>query len=155
MPWPTLPARCRPPSPAEICRSGLLAVPSVGVQHPVDQCALERRLTRWLQHRVRETAPPSSAVQLFGLEVIDPDGIDALDPAAVRTIFVCDGRDERAAFEHPDSHRAFDFDAVAVVVRRGQKTAISSITMTTSTDAGRPSVSLPAPSKIWANGTCD
>ncbi len=93
-------------------------------------------------------------VQLYGLEVIDEDGIDSFDPCAVRTTFVCDGRDEGDVFDHPDSCRVFDFDAVALV-RRRQKTAISSITMTTSMDAGRPSVSLPAPSKIWANGTCD
>ena len=93
-------------------------------------------------------------VQLYGLEVIDEDGIDALDPGAVRTTFVCGGRDEGVVFDHPDSCRVFEFDAVAVV-RRRQKTAMSSITMTTSMDAGRPSVSLPAPSKICANGTCD
>lgn len=93
-------------------------------------------------------------VQLYGLEVIDEDGIDSFDPCAVRTTFVCDGRDPRAVLEHPEAWRAFEFDAVALV-RRRQKTAISSITMTTSMDAGRPSVSLPAPSKIWANGTCD
>lgn len=129
-------------------------MPSVGVQNPVDQRALERRLTRWLQHRLRETAPPSSPVQLFGLEVIDADRIDELDPSAVRTTFVCDGNDPQVVLDHPDAWRAFEFDAVALV-RRDQKTAMSSITMTTSMDAGRPSVSLPAPSKICANGTCD
>lgn len=90
-------------------------MPIVGVQYPVDHRALELGLTRWLHHRVRETAPPSSPVQLFGLEVIDPDGIDALEPLSVRTVFVCDGQDTRAVLGHPDAWRAFDFDAVALV----------------------------------------
>ena len=90
-------------------------MPSVGVQNPLDHRAFEARLTRWLDHRLRETAPPSSTVQLLGLEVIDDDRIDDLDPTAVRTVFVCDGRDERAVLDHPDARRALDFDAVAVV----------------------------------------
>lgn len=90
-------------------------MPSVGVQDPVDHRAFELRLSRWLHHRLRETAPPSSPVQLFGLEVIDPDGIDALDLSSVRTTFVCDGNDPRAVLDHPDAWRAFEFDAVALV----------------------------------------
>jgi hypothetical protein len=87
----------------------------VGVQNPLDHRPLEARLARWLDHRLRETAPPSAAVQLFGLEVIDEERIDDLDDTAVRTVFVCDGRDERAVLDHPDAWRAFDFDAVALV----------------------------------------
>ena len=88
---------------------------SVGVQNPLDLRALEFRLTRWLDHRLRETAPPAAAVQLFGLEVIDEGRIDDLDPTAVRTVFVCGGRDERSVLEHPDARRACDFDAAALV----------------------------------------
>ena len=59
-------------------------MPSVGVQNPVDHRALELRLTRWLDHRLQETTPSGSMVQLYGLEVIDEDGIDSFDPCAVR-----------------------------------------------------------------------
>lgn len=90
-------------------------MPSVGVQDHLDHRSLEARLGRWLDHRLRETAPPRSAVQLYGLEVIDDDRIDELDPTAVRTVFVCDGGDEREVLDHPDSWRAFDFDAAAMV----------------------------------------
>ena len=129
-------------------------MPSVGVQAPRDHDRFDARLTRWFDHRLAETTPSGASVQLYGLEVIDPDGIDELDPVSVRTVFVCEGGDVRAVLDHPDAWRATEFDAAALV-RRGQKTATSSITMTTSMEAGRPSVSLPAPSKICANGTCD
>gem|GEM_PF-6392831 len=129
-------------------------MPSVGVQAPRDHVLLEARLTRWFDHRLAETTPSGALVQLYGLEVIDAGRIDDLDPVAVRTVYVCDGDDVRAVLDHPDAWRATEFDAVALV-RRDQKTATSSITITTSMEAGSPRVSLPAPSKICANGTCD
>lgn len=90
-------------------------MPSVGVQDHLDHPSLEARLVRWLDHRLRESAPSGSAVQLYGLEVIDVDRIDELHPAAVRTVFVCAGRDERDVLDHPDAWRAFEFDATAIV----------------------------------------
>jgi len=62
-------------------------------------------------------APPLSraTVQLYGLEVIDPDGIDRLDPGAVRTVFIAEGPDERSVLARPECGPAFEFDAAATV----------------------------------------
>lgn len=88
-------------------------MPSVGVEH-VDTFAL--RLARWFDFRLLETVPPlRSTTQLYGLEVIDPDGIDTLDPAAVRVAFITEGPDEPAVLADPLAARADDFDAVVTV----------------------------------------
>ena len=92
-------------------------MPSVGVQAPRDHVRFEARLTRWFDHRLAETTPSGASVQLYGLEVIDPDGIDELDPVSVRTVFVCEGGDVRAVLDHPDAWRATEFDAAALVRR--------------------------------------
>jgi hypothetical protein len=75
---------------------------------------LAERLTRWMEARVAETVPPARpVVQLFGLEVIDRDGLDVLDPTAVRTVFITDGPDELTVLAR--SGPAFDFDAAVTV----------------------------------------
>jgi hypothetical protein len=77
---------------------------------------LVERLTRWMEARVADTVPPSRpVVQLYGLEVIDRDGIDTLDPTAVRTVFITDGPDELTVLTRAESVPAFDFDAAATV----------------------------------------
>jgi hypothetical protein len=58
---------------------------------------------------------PRATVQLYGLEVIDPDGIDRLDPCAVRTVFITEGPDEGALLARPECGPAFEFDAAATV----------------------------------------
>ena len=84
----------------------------MGVNDRTD--TLLERLTRWMEARVAETVPPACpVVQLYGLEVIDRDGLDTLDPAAVRTVFITDGPDERTVLAR--SGPAFDFDAAATV----------------------------------------
>ncbi len=77
---------------------------------------LAPRLARWLEARwVEVVPPPRSIVQLYGLEIIDPDGIDRLDPCAVRTVFITEGPDEFAVLACPESGPAYDFDAAATV----------------------------------------
>ena len=99
-----------------ICRSGDLDVPSVGVNDDLDGALLAQRLARWLEARIAETVPPQRpTVQLYGLEVIDRDRIDTLDPSAVRTVFITEGPDEFTVLARPESGPAFDFDAAATV----------------------------------------
>ena len=78
--------------------------------------ALADRLTRWFAARLDQVpAPRRSVARLYGLEVIDPDGIDRLDPAAVRTIFVREATDARALLATSGASAACDFDATATV----------------------------------------
>lgn len=75
---------------------------------------LAARLTRWFEARLDEMVPPRrSLARRYGLEVIDAEGIDRLDPAAVRVVFVCEAEDPtlvRAVSAQDDG-----FDATAVV----------------------------------------
>jgi hypothetical protein len=91
-------------------------VPSVDVNEYTDTRSLAHRLTRWFEARLDESIPPRGAVvQLYGLEVIDPDGIDTLQPGAVRAVFICEGPDEFTVLTMPGSGVACDFDAASTV----------------------------------------
>jgi hypothetical protein len=69
-----------------------------------------------MQARWAEVPPPPGAiVQLYGMEIIDSDGIDALDPCAVRTVFIAEGPDERSLLAGPSFDVAAQFDAAATV----------------------------------------
>jgi hypothetical protein len=77
---------------------------------------LTDRLTRWFEARLDETvAPRGTFAQLFGLEIIDPDGIDTGSPDAVRVYFICEGADEWSVLTAAGSGGACDFDAAATV----------------------------------------
>jgi hypothetical protein len=91
-----------------------------------DTDLLALRLTRWFESRLRETVPPPcTTTQLYGLEVVDLDGVDTLDPSAVRVAFIAEGDDETTVLTHPSSRRAFDFDAAVTVVQAWRLTATS------------------------------
>jgi hypothetical protein len=73
-------------------------------------------LSRWFDARLDQMLPPrGSVVQLFGLEVIDRDGIDELDPRAVRVVFLGEGPDLAAVAALPASDTAIDYDAAVTV----------------------------------------
>jgi hypothetical protein len=58
---------------------------------PSRSLALDHRLGRWFEQRLAECPPaPSSALRLYGLEVIDADGIDSGSPSAVRVVYLGD-----------------------------------------------------------------
>ena len=49
-------------------------------------------LSRWFDARLDEMIPPRGAVvQLYGLEVIDREGVNDLAPHAVRVVFLAEG----------------------------------------------------------------
>lgn len=86
------------------------------MNEPRAAAPLAPRLTRWLHARWAEVVPPpNTTVQLYGLEIIDRDGIDRLDPCAVRTVFIAEGPDERTLLAAPEADPAFGFDAAATV----------------------------------------
>ena len=75
---------------------------------------LATRLARWFEARLDEMVPPRRSLsRRYGLEVIDADGIDRLDPAAVRVVFVCEA--EEPAWVRAVSAGDDGFDATAVV----------------------------------------
>jgi hypothetical protein len=77
---------------------------------------LAERLTRWFEARLDETVAPRGAfAQLFGLEVVDADGIDDGRPDAVRVYFICEGPDEFSVLAAPGTACVCDFDAAATV----------------------------------------
>jgi hypothetical protein len=69
-------------------------VTSVGMREliaPPLPLALADRLGRWFEQRLADCPPaPSSALRLYGLEVIDADGLDAGSPTAVRVVYLGD-----------------------------------------------------------------
>jgi hypothetical protein len=91
-------------------------VRSVGVNEPTDTRILAIRLVQWFEARLDEMVPPRSSVaRLYGLEVLDPDGLEAAQPTAVRMVFVCEAADLWALDDMVDAARADDFDAAATV----------------------------------------
>ena len=91
-------------------------MPSVGVNDHTDTRTLAIRLTRWFESRLDEMLPPRRSVaRLYGLEVIDADGLDSLAPHAVRMVFICEAGDQYRLDAMPDADAVMGFDAEAVV----------------------------------------
>lgn len=89
---------------------------SVGVNDPTDTRVLAIRLVQWFEERLDEMVPPRGSVaRLYGLEVVDPDGLAAAEPTAVRMVFVCEAADLYGLDAMPDATRVYDFDAAATV----------------------------------------
>lgn len=81
--------------------------------------SLALRLARWFDARLTDCPPlPSSTVRLYGLEVIDPAGIDALHPGAVRAVFVEEGPDDASILGEATMLRLAEPDAMAFVDHR-------------------------------------
>lgn len=73
-------------------------------------------LSRWFDARLDDMVPPrGSVVQLFGLEVIDREGVDSLDPQAVRVVFLGEGPDHDAVAALPAADSAREYDAAVTV----------------------------------------
>jgi len=69
-------------------------VTSVGMSEliaPSFPLPLADRLNRWFEQRLADCPPaPSSALRLYGLEVVDVDGLDSCSPTAVRVVYLGD-----------------------------------------------------------------
>ena len=73
-------------------------------------------LARWLEARLHESMGFRLAgSRLYGLELIDPDGLDTDEPAAARVSFLVEAADRELAVAHPDARSAAAFDAAALV----------------------------------------
>jgi hypothetical protein len=52
---------------------------------------LASRLSRWFEQRLADCPPaPSSDSRLYGLEIIDADGLDEFSPTAARVVYLGD-----------------------------------------------------------------
>lgn len=99
---------------------------SVSVNEPTDTRILAIRLVQWFEARLDEMMPPRRSVaRLYGLEVVDPDGLEAAAPTAVRMVFVGEADDLLGLDELPDAARVDDFDAAATVEFRWAPTPVS------------------------------
>jgi hypothetical protein len=53
--------------------------------------ALADRLGRWFEQRLADCPPsPSPSLRLYGLEVVDAEGLDSFAPNAVRVVYLGD-----------------------------------------------------------------
>jgi hypothetical protein len=52
---------------------------------------LAGRLGRWFEQRLGECPPaPSTVPRLYGLEIVDADGLESFSPTAVRVVYLGD-----------------------------------------------------------------
>jgi len=73
-------------------------------------------LARWLEARLHESIGFClTGSRLYGLEVIDPDGLDTGEPTAARVSFLAEAADRASTVSHPDARSAGAFDAAALV----------------------------------------
>ena len=65
---------------------------------------LASRLSRWFEQRLADCPPaPSPAPLMYGLEIIDADGLERLSPTAARVVFLGDCSHDAVAIVRCDS----------------------------------------------------
>ncbi|MGB8858091.1 MAG: hypothetical protein WCC60_02495 [Ilumatobacteraceae bacterium] len=73
-------------------------------------------LVRWFELRLHESVGFCvRGCRLYGLEVIDPDGLAAGDPMAARVCFLAEDDDRESLLRQPDAREVLAFDAAALV----------------------------------------
>jgi hypothetical protein len=73
-------------------------------------------LVRWFEARLHESVGFClRGCRLYGLEVIDPAGLENADPLAARVSFIAEASDRESVLREADARRAADFDAAALV----------------------------------------
>lgn len=99
---------------------------SVGVS---DDEILPVLLVRWFESRLHESVGFCiRGCRLYGLELVDPDGLDAGDPTAARASFIAEADDRESVVAHPDARSVVEFDAVAMVTVEWRPIAASGLT---------------------------
>ena len=101
-------------------------MPSVGVNNDEIVPVL---LVRWFESRLHESVGFClRGCRLYGLEVIDPDGLESGDPMAARVSFLAEADDRESVVRHPDACAAVAFDAAAMVTIEWRPVATSGLT---------------------------
>lgn len=74
-------------------------------------------LARWFDDRLHESVGFAvRGCRLYGVELVDRDGLEHGDPLAARACFLAEAEDRTSVIEQPEARRALEFDAVAMVV---------------------------------------
>lgn len=74
-------------------------------------------LARWFDERLHDSVGFAvRGCRLYGVELVDQEGLEHGDPTAARACFLAEASDRMAVLEQPDARRALEFDAVAMVV---------------------------------------
>jgi len=82
----------------------------------MDDDALPLLMARWFEARLHDSVGFClRGSRLYGLEVIDPDGLGRGEPAAARVSFIAEAEDRERVVRHPDALRVADFDAAVLV----------------------------------------
>ena len=73
-------------------------------------------LVRWFESRLHESVGFClRGCRLYGLELVDPDGLDTGDPTAARVSFIAEADDRESVVAHPDARSVVAFDAAVLV----------------------------------------
>ncbi len=101
-------------------------MPSEGVS---DAEILPVLLVRWFESRLHESVGFClRGCRLYGLELIDPDGLHTGDPMAARVSFIAEADDREAVVAHPDARSVVAFDAAALVTVEWRPMAATGLT---------------------------
>lgn len=74
-------------------------------------------LARWFDDRLHDSVGFAvRGCRLYGVELVDREGLEQGDPIAARSCFLAEAADRMSVIEQPDARRALEFDAVAMVV---------------------------------------
>lgn len=88
-------------------------MPSLGVN---DNEVFPILLVRWFESRLHDSVGFClRGCRLYGLELVDPDGLESGDPMAARVSFIAEADDRESVVAHPDAPLAVAFDAAALV----------------------------------------
>jgi hypothetical protein len=81
-----------------------------------DAALISVLLVRWFEARLHESVGFClRGCRLYGLEVIDPDGLATGDPLAARVSFVAEADDRDHVVASPEARAVLGFDAAALV----------------------------------------
>ncbi len=101
-------------------------MPSAGVN---DDEILPVLLIRWFESRLHESVGFClRGCRLYGLEVIDPEGLGNGDPMAARVSFIAEADDRASVVRHPDARVVAAFDAAALVTVEWRAMAANGLT---------------------------
>lgn len=101
-------------------------MPSLGVN---DNEILPVLLVRWFESRLHESVGFClRGCRLYGLELIDPDGLCDGDPMAARVSFIAEADDRESVVAHPDARSVVAFDAAAMVTVEWRPMAANGLT---------------------------
>lgn len=101
-------------------------MPSLSVS---DDELLPILLVRWFESRLHESVGFClRGCRLYGLEVMDPDGLGNGDPTAARVSFLAEADDRESVVRHGDASEVAGFDAAALVTIEWRPVAANGLT---------------------------